>query len=174
MSVPWEFARKYLKPDAHIGQSAAISLLSRFGVASDAETLIAVAKASFGRDRDQAIQGALTLAPGPEGAAKTFLESDDPAFVAPALRALTGHAASEVVPFVEPLLRSKRDDVRVLAVALLAEKLSRDDLESLIVKYRQGSYYYNVGCWLDRVLYAPTPFREVFRRRLAAKLRDSR
>ncbi|MGD0946860.1 MAG: hypothetical protein ABSA52_05465 [Candidatus Binatia bacterium] len=166
-----DYARRHLKPNSGIRQWGTIRLLSRFGIASDAGTLIAVAKASFGEDRDEAIRGALSLAPGPEGAAKAFLESDDPAFVAPALRALTEHSVSEVVPFVEPMLGSKRDDIRVLAVAFLAEKLSRGDLESLMVTYREGLYYYyNVGCWLDRVLYAPSPFCEVFRKRLASKL----
>lgn len=167
-----EFARKHLKLKvASVQQGGAIRLIGRFGDVSDVASLIEVAKASYGAERAEAIKAALALAPGLEGVAVTLLSEADTDFVPPALRALRDASSAQVLPVVEPLLSNEREDVRVLATAFLVGVMTVKELEAVLIRYRRaGFYYYNVGCWLDRVLYAPAPFREAFTKQLVAKL----
>jgi hypothetical protein len=100
-----------------------------------------------------------------------LLALPDTDFIAAALRALRDAEPAQTLPLVEPLLSNEREYVRVLATAFLVEAVTSKELEAIVMRYRgAGSYYYNVGCWLDRVLYAPAPFRDAFTKKLLAKL----
>jgi hypothetical protein len=71
-------------------------------------------------------------------------------------------------PMLVALLHSKIDGVRVLAVACLHRLADRARLEAILDEYMQTRpYYYNVVCWLDRVLYAPAPLQDMFARWLS-------
>ncbi len=71
------------------------------------------------------------------------------------------------------LLYSDRSDLRVLGLAFLARTRSRQELVSLLNEYpnRSSRYYYDVVCWLDRVLFSPERLRGEYLRRLQSKLR---
>ena len=71
------------------------------------------------------------------------------------------------------MLLNKDNDIREITVAYLMKELEqrRSSLEQVLDKYLENdSYYYNVVCWLDRILYAPRTFKMIFRKQLAAKL----
>jgi len=73
---------------------------------------------------------------------------------------------------VQSLLYSNRSDLRIKGLAFLARTRSRQELVSLLEKYPTGSstYYYNVVCWLDRILFSPEQLRGEYLKRLQAKL----
>jgi len=52
------------------------------------------------------------------------------------------------------------------------EKSSDQELERLLERYttEQGSYYYDVVCWIDRILWSPPRLREMHRRQLRERL----
>jgi len=64
---------------------------------------------------------------------------------------------------VSSLLFCDDDEVRVYAVALINKIQTIKENQELLKKYTtKESYYYNVVCWLDRILYAPSPLRKKF------------
>lgn len=71
------------------------------------------------------------------------------------------------------MLYDEKDDVRLIALSYLANAFSYDELESVLENYPNNYryYYYNVICWLDRILYAPSGLREMFSDRLKENLR---
>ncbi len=76
---------------------------------------------------------------------------------------LTRDAASGAT-FLDPLLTSSSGAVRIRALAYFAKTQSESQLEQLLQSYlAKSSYYYDVVCWLDRFLYAPSLLRAKFR-----------
>ena len=68
---------------------------------------------------------------------------------------------------VQDLLRDSDRMVRVKAASFLIARLPREQLEEVLDTYLQGyHHYYNVVCWMDRALYAPAPFRDLYIARL--------
>ena len=114
----------------------------------------------------------MKLSPGPEGAARALLDTGSPTLVSTVFKFLRDSPAEETARLLEPLLSHKDDNVRLKAVAFLGRKLSIEQLEELLKKYvSSGSfYYYNVVCWLDRILYGPSSLRDIFSQQLQAKL----
>ncbi len=65
------------------------------------------------------------------------------------------------------LLCSKNDDIRLLATAYAVKTWTRQKLVSLLKRYLSGeTYYYDVVCWLDRVLYAPRNLAQGYKKKL--------
>jgi hypothetical protein len=84
---------------------------------------------------------------------------------------MRGAGKDVVIASSEPLLGHARDGVRLAATALLVHELNRGDLEEAMRQYRaRKTFFYDVGCWLDRVLYAPEPLGSAFRRLLLVRL----
>jgi hypothetical protein len=159
-----EVARRWIDaPDDR--KREAIALLSRFGTASDVRALITTAETSFGEDRRLAIRVALALLPGKAGALHILHATSNSEVIGLVLRALRVFEPDTAV--VESLLTSKDAKVRAGAVAWMVQGDNRNQLEAFLARYLDGpTYYYNVVCWIDRVLYAPRPLREVYRDRL--------
>ncbi|WP_434480816.1 hypothetical protein [Gemmatimonas sp.] len=148
-----------------------IALITKHGNANDADSLVAYAERSYNSDSLEAALGAIELSPGPEGAARKLLTSPKEELVRVGLRAMLGAGTDAIIACAEPLLGNPRDGVRLAATALLAHELSLDELKEVTRRYRElPTYYYDVGCWLDRVMYAPEPLRAAFERKLYANL----
>jgi hypothetical protein len=83
---------------------------------------------------------------------------------------------SESLPY-PVLAKDKWDTVRLRVLAYFIEKYSVEELERLLERYFQRysngeTYYYDVVCWLDRVLYAPTRLKETYRHLLLTPVLD--
>lgn len=153
----------------------AIAVLRRFGDASDVELLLNVASDGPVASRKPATEAALGLSPGVGGVAPRLLESQDVSTVRAALRSLRGEDADQVGEMVRDLLKSGSEGIRLASAALLAEIFEwAHGLEVLLNGYlEESTYFYNVVCWWDRVLYAPEPLRGAYRRLLTAQLEAS-
>jgi len=72
---------------------------------------------------------------------------------------------------MERMLLENSDVVRRKSVGFFADSYEKDDLEKLLDRYiTQPTYYYDVVCWLDRILYAPAQLKAMFIRQLAKEL----
>jgi hypothetical protein len=76
---------------------------------------------------------------------------------------------------VEPMLTEESDVVRRKALAFIVVKSSHDENEGVLARYlAQPRYYYDVVCWLDRILYAPDQLRQTYCAKLERELTLSR
>jgi len=160
-----EFARTYL-PELSYGdaQWAAVRLLAKHGVSTDSAILLRVAQTTFDDSlREFAARAALHLAPGKEGAAAALLGGDNAMLISLALASLVQTDPCEAERRAIELLHKEADSPRIKALAVLVSRLEPQRLEELLDGYATGQYYYNVVCWLDRVLYAPEPIRSAYR-----------
>lgn len=105
--------------------------------------------------------------PGRDGALAVLDATEDASVMKVALRALRAFAPDD--ERVESLLGFKDDSIRLAALAWVVERYNAARLETILTAYfERGFYYYNVVCWLDRVLYAPPPLRQFYKQRLLA------
>ena len=153
------------EPELQIGAAA---ILAKWGDPTDGEILLRVAEKSVGELKNISTQGALEL---DRSSVDTLLASPDRELIVVCLRWLLDHDAPDLVPKLEPLLTNSDGGLREKALAVLVRKLKEDELENLLKTYTERpTYYYNVVCWLDRILYAPQPLREFFDAQLTSKL----
>lgn len=166
-----QIGRRHLTESNRDVQKEAIRIIERFGDASDVESLIRIAKDDYGELKTMAASAALTIAPGVGGAARALLETEDPTLVGLAIRSLWNDDPAEVCEVLEPLLGARNVRTRSKVLAYFGMRSSSAQLETLLLRYleREG-YFYNVVCWIDRVLYSPPPLREMFLSKLEAML----
>ncbi|MCB7128621.1 MAG: hypothetical protein J3T61_03680, partial [Candidatus Brocadiales bacterium] len=164
-------SRRYLSESNYKVQLEATRIIGRFGDPVDVDALISLAKDSYGELKEMTVNTAIKLSPGLAGAASIFLKTKDAESVALAIKSILEEDLSEVRPVLEPLLVSDNTDIRVAILAYFVKQCPEDKLEELLSTYiEKSSYYYNVVCWLDRVLYAPPPLKEMYTHQLEAKL----
>lgn len=167
--------RRYLSDsDPRMGQ-AAIDVLERCGTASDANALVDFARKTYYRHiKERAASLALRLDPGLSGTIDALLQSGDTILTGTAIRSLDRVNTDQGWEKVEPLLTSDKADIRVQATAYAVAMMPTENLEQLLEQYAlRPTYFFNVVCWLDRVLYAPLPLRDLYRRDLEDRLRPA-
>lgn len=151
----------------------AIKLVERYGNSSDVEALISIAKDSYGELSNLAAKAAVNLAPGVNGAASVLLNSEKPNLVKIAIESFVNLDKSEVFEVLEPLLEKENKYLHSYALLYFLKHSSQEELEDLLVRYLQkNKYYYHVVCLIDRVLYAPSPYREMYLSRFEAESRQ--
>jgi hypothetical protein len=169
-----QIARRYLEESIQHDNSylykdiqlESIRIIERFGDASNTEILIKIALDNHGELQKTAASAALKLNPGVDGVARTLLECNNSTLAELAIKSLLSENSEEAKQLLEPFL-SKDVNFRIKVVAYFAKCCTKGELEQLLLRYLKGSYYYfHVVCWLDRLLYAPSPIREGFVREL--------
>lgn len=161
------FGRRYLNAERTETRIAAIKILSQFGDMSDCGPLLQLTKAESKSIRRPAARAALKLSDRSDSVIYALLASDDPLLVEIVLATLEAKDARKFMHTLKGLLQHKLDSIRVLTVACLHRLCSRKTLEKILDEYHENKFYfYNVICWLDRILYAPAPLREYFGREL--------
>lgn len=155
------------QPDESL-QMAALAVIAKVAPAAAATRATAFAlDAKWGDKtlRQQAAQLALDAAPQNE--ARELSESAEASVAQIAIPALGNGEAADAL--LRKLLHCADDDVRVAALrALVAGGATAQELMGLMAEYvaTDGVYYYNVVTWLDRLVFAPEPFRGHYRRQL--------
>ena len=153
---------------------AAFKILWNHGDGSDREVVEDVINETHYPDIKAAgAQLYLRLAPDPSSDAFARLVSvKDDGVVSGALQYVLGNPNWLAVADVRGLLYSDRGDLRIRGLAFFARTRSRQELVDLLNGYPTGSgtYYYDVVCWLDRILFSPEPLRDEYLRRLRSKL----
>ncbi len=166
------FAKKYLTSESPDIKRSAQELLVKLAGKDEIASLVQIALNDTGEVAVMAGRRALSL-DRQRQVRDRLLRSDNELVVKLCLqRALERR---EAVPDDEVayLLQHEKVVIRVMAVAYLVEASAaqRQKLEKIIKQYTHNeSYYYNVVCWLDCVVYAPQTFRRAFRKKLVAQL----
>jgi hypothetical protein len=163
-----EFGRKYLSSDNYDVRLEAVRIIERFGDENDVPALIDTAKTTEGILQETTTRAALNRTSDVrENARALMLTTKDVVIGITIGYLLNQRNLPRTALFLEPFLLEKSDVVRKKTVAFFVTKLSEEELTQLLLKYTgQATYYYDVVCWLDRVLYAPQPLKEVYRRKL--------
>jgi hypothetical protein len=144
-------------------EAQAVRLIARFGDSGDLDALIEVAGGALGETKELAARTALRLSPGSEGVAKQFAGMKDSTLFRLALESLRTESSASRRSFVEPFLSDAENFKRMGAIRFLAKTCTPEELLGILSTYiTQARYYYNVVCWLDRVLFSPAPLREAY------------
>jgi len=159
-------ARKYINEEDIDVRKMVIKIIEKKGNASDAPILIDICKDSYGELKELAANAALKLKPGVSGTLSSFILIGDGYLIKLGLNSLRNEPIEKTRGIVEILLQSNNDFIRSQAVSYLIDMLSKEELETLLVNYQKDNYYYNVVCWLDRILYAPSPLKDIFKKEL--------
>jgi len=166
------FARQFMKSEDAITKDIAIELLVKLAGKDELSSLVDIAFNNTGGIKDKAACKALSL--GNNGSVlEKFIKSNSKTLVKLGLKEKLKKKKILEREKIEKLLLNKDNDIREITVAYLMKELEqrRSSLEQVLDKYLENdSYYYNVVCWLDRILYAPRTFKMIFRKQLAAKL----
>ena len=133
--------------------------------------LIALAINKYGKLKELAATVALKLAPGPNGAAGPLLASEDATLVDIVIKSMKDDPIDEIAKFFNPVLRATMITLDLKVLVFFARNFPPNKLKDLLTGYMNGSsYYYDVECWLDRILYAPKFLRDIFAHELERKL----
>ena len=161
-------ARKYINLDDIDIKISATKIISKYGSFSDIESLMELCKNSYGELKDLAANATLMISPGLNGAARLLISTNDATLIKFALKSICNQDIEQLKGIVEPMLKNQNENIRSIALHYLINKYSNDELQSLLDRYiDQTDYYYNVVFWLDRVIYAKPPLRDVFIKQLA-------
>ncbi len=155
-------ARDHLLSGKLIRPMGAVEIVRKYGGDADVEALIKLTRDTYSEQRVASATAALEVSVDKLAAIRSLLSIGESAVAAIALRYAVDHlekdAAQEIA---REALSSKDTGTRQEATAVLVRVSERDELERELAAYQhEGPYYYNVVCWLDRVLYAPEPLRE--------------
>ena len=163
-------ARPYLTHTYWFVQNPAVTVVAKFGNQEDVGVLLEIAKATYGEAAKEAAAGALRLSPDPVKVARELLQTTKSDVAKVAFDWMYQQDSREVGDLFVELLDGKDDARRVRALYYFFSHLQREELETMLEEYlSKDIYYYNVVTWLDRVLYSPSPLREVFVKELQEK-----
>jgi hypothetical protein len=160
--------------------ACAVKLVQGFGCEPDAPALVDLihrlaGRAGFEWVRIRAADALLNLRNvGNKPAVKMLLADADIALIALGLRTAVEEGPLLSADDVRNLLYVADSQIRMVVVAFLVVTLPDVQLTEELEKYPtgDGTYYFDVVCWLDRCLFAPTDLRIVYRKEVARFLRD--
>jgi len=167
-----QFGRHYLSRDDYSVRVEAVEVIKKFGDEDDIQALIDLAKTKEGVLQESAARVALDLSSDFKETARSLLSGANEDLARVVVSYLTNEQdEAATAKFLEPLLLEKNDVVRRKVMAFFIKKFKEGELESLLGRYTdQQTYYYDVVCWLDKVLYAPAKLKETFVRQLEEEL----
>ena len=163
----------FLKHKSDQVRIAALSALRRVGAPNDVEVALEIAENSNGGVSIEAAKTALALSSG-DASASCLVKSKKVELVKLAIRKLITFDSKEVWPKIKYRLYDENDNIRSLICAYAIKKLSRQDLAKLLDVYlSEERYFYSVVYFLDRVLYAKGPLRNLFVKEIASTLEET-
>jgi hypothetical protein len=166
------FAKQFMTSEEPTIKALATKLFVNLASKDDISMLVDIAINNAGDISNKASQKALSLCDD-SSVLETFLKSDNRELIKLCLKEKLNKGQFLEKEKVEKLILNTNEDIRVITVAYLMKALGhrRVKLEQILDKYLENqTYYYNVICWLDRILYAPRKFNELYRKQLSAKL----
>lgn len=161
------YARKYANSNDKEIQGLVISIIAKYGGAEDVPALIKIAFDNYGSNRIEAVRYALKFSGFDKTVIKQFLESGEKEIIKICLAYDLVVKLYALTEDAKKLLMDKTDDIRLYALCYLANVLTKKELTKLLINYLAGTtYYYNVICWLDRILFASPKIRRIFKQEL--------
>lgn len=168
------YARKYATlEDADI-KNCVVQIIANHGTLEDVPALLKIAFDSYGSTKIEATKQALIYSNFNKEIIQQFISSGDKDIVKACLSYGLAIKENSVLENAKDLLMHKTEDIRIYALSYLANKLSKEKLPELLNNYLAGTtYYYNVVCWLDRILFAPSKIRSFYKKYLLNKIKEN-
>lgn len=161
------YARKNADSNDKEIQSLVIQIIAKHGGSEDVPTLIQIAFDNYGSTKIEAVRLALKYSKFDKAVIQQFISSGEEAIIKACLSYDLHSKSNIMIEDAKVLLMHKSDDIRIPALSYLANILSNRKLLELLNNYLAGStYYYNVVCWLDRILFAPAKIRKIYKQEL--------
>jgi hypothetical protein len=151
-------------------RDAAVAVISKIGDSGDVAALLKLSKEAYGTARTQAASAALRLSKDPLETARALLGTNISEVLKITFNWLFQQDSEGVRRLFEDLIDSEDDTNRLRGLYYILKRLSSEKLEEFLIKYTaRESYYYNIVIWVDRVLYAPVPLKNLFVQQLERK-----
>lgn len=168
-----ELARPYLSDSDIFLRDAARRVISRFGAAEDLDELRKIATDSWGDLKRSAASAALRVSPTLEMASE-LAKSSDAGVERIAFDWLFSQNSQAVRDLFLGFLHDENSTNRMRAIRYYSYWAAKTELEEFLETYLTGeTYYYDVVTWLDRLVYSPSPLREMFVRALGGEANDN-
>jgi hypothetical protein len=162
-----------LADDDPTSQAATLGFFGRVGGPIEADRLLTLGHQNRldGVGAEHALE---TIARRHPEVVESLLASPDLEFREAGLRVAVDAPDRALESRIRTLLYDENWWIRKAAVSFLVKVLSEKELEALLTSYPDEGefYFYNVMGWLDRVLYAPEPFRALYLEDLRAESTD--
>jgi HEAT repeat protein len=161
------YARRYTNSNDKDIQHLVVQIIAKYGDAEDVSTLIKIALDNYGSTRVEAVRCALKFSVFEKTVIKQFLESDKKEIIKTCLSYDLTAKSHTLTEDAKKLLMNRTDDIRLYALSYLATLSKRKQLIEILNSYLDGAtYYYNIVCWLDRILFAPPKIRRIYKQEL--------
>lgn len=158
-----DLVRPYLKRTSGSLLYPAVSIVAQVGNSDDTPALLKIAKESHDNVRIDAAGASLKLSTNPLTVATGLLLSENAELARVGYDWMLAQESSDVMDLFKTMLVDKDEGNRLRALHYISARLQGAELEKVLNEYIQrDTYYYNVVVWLDRLLYAPSPLREMF------------
>lgn len=162
-----EIAKPYLSQDTFGLRGAAVKVVCKFGDSGYAGDLIRIAKETYGERQKETALGALKLSSNPAETAAELLRSDSADLAKVAFSWMLHQDSYDFSDAFRDFLHDEDAGFRLRSLYWLSKRLEKADLEATLAAYvENGTYYYDIVTWLDRLLYAPRRLRDSFARKL--------
>lgn len=161
------FVRTVLAEDNWQTRNAAVRALCRIAEAEDLPALFESYGARYPVLQPEVAAAILGVSDDLESVLAVFVAARRARDVRLALGALASKDAARAAASCRQLLNDEDSSIRMAALGTLSELYDDSELEALLASYQTaGTYYYDVVCWLDRLLYSPAGVRELYVKRL--------
>jgi len=152
-----EFGRRFLFHTDDDVRIEAVRILQKWGNKDDLSDLIKIAKNSNGLLQELAAQAALEISDKELKIVAEFLSTNNEVLISLTMADLISNGDKETVAnFLMKYLKDSNDKIRIRAMAFFAFRYNSQELTDLLTEYTNGeTYYYDVVCCFDTILYAP-------------------
>jgi hypothetical protein len=158
-----ELARPYLSDSDIFLREAARNVICRFGAAEDLDELRKITTDSWGDLRRSAAAAVLKVSPKPLEVAYELTKNSDTGVQRIAFDWLFSQNSQAVRDFFLGFFHDENSTNRMRAISYYSRWAAKNELEEFLEAYLTSeTYYYDVVTWLDRLLYSPSPLREMF------------
>lgn len=162
-----QYARKYANSNNKDIQGLVVQMIAKYGNLEDVSTLVKIAFDNYGSTKNEAIKQALKYSKFDKAVLKQFIASGDKDMIKTCLVYDLADKSNTILEDAKDLLMHKVEDIRIYALSYLANILTKKELSVLLNNYLNGTtYYYDVVCWLDRILFAPSKIRRIYKQEL--------
>lgn len=165
------YARKYILHGDRSIKSLSVSIIEMFGDSQDIDSLIFLGNNCWGDLRYLTIKAALKCGDSIKEEVFHNIISSSKSDLINCFISYCSAESIDLKKVIFTLLSHEDESVRTTSLAYLTLKMNEIELiDFLKYYYNRNSYYYNVVCWLDRILYAPDTLRDFYKTILKNKL----
>lgn len=170
-----KYARKYANLKDTDVKNYVVQIIAKYGTLEDVPTLIKIAFDSYGSTKIEATKQALKYSNFDKEIIRQFISSGDKDIVKACLAYDLDTKSHVMITDTKAMLMHKIEDIRIFALSYLVNVLTKQKLVKLLNEYLSGTtYYYDVVCWLDRILFASPKIRRIYRQELLSMIKTEK